>query len=282
MDLLVPNDTFKKPLETIKLMSELGYNGIALTVTTNNLTKEKLYSKKPCSIPVSDYMNLITQHRIANTKLRSPDDLFKIYTRLHIPLTNLTFNYSIKSNPLFQSYNLISVVPYNEKQFNQACQEMEVDIITIDCTQRLPFYLKLPSINMAISRGIYFELTYAPAIKDVTVKRNIISNAMALMRVTKGKNVIISSEASDLLQFRGAADVINLCFMLKMNGQVARDAINSNLASCVVHGCILLLIVVTRQKTFKSVILIESPKNEKKRSREESANPKEANKKNKK
>ncbi|KAJ3254727.1 Ribonuclease P protein subunit p30 [Boothiomyces macroporosus] len=159
---------------------------------------------------------------------------------------------------------------------------MEVDIITIDCTQRLPFYLKLPSINMAISRGIHFELTYAPAIKDVTVKRNIISNAMALMRVTKGKNVIISSEASDLLQFRGAADVINLCFMLKMNGQVARDAINSNPASCVVHGCILLLIVVTRQKTFKSVILIESPKNEKKRSREESANPKEANKKNKK
>lgn len=42
MDLLVPNDTFKKPLETIKLMSELGYNGIALTVTTNNLTKEKV------------------------------------------------------------------------------------------------------------------------------------------------------------------------------------------------------------------------------------------------
>ncbi|KAJ3322493.1 hypothetical protein HDV06_003037 [Boothiomyces sp. JEL0866] len=232
----------------MKYMSELGYKGIALTVTTNNITKEK-----PCTIPVNDYLNLITQNRI--TKLKSPDDLFKIYTRLHVPLTNLSFNYSIKSSPLFQSYNLISVVPYNEKQFNQACQEMEVDIITIDCTQRLPFYLKLPSINMAISRGIYFELTYAPAIKGIQLLKR-------------------SSEASDSLLFRGAMDVVNLCFMFKMNDQIARDSINANPASCVLHG-------FTRQKTFKSVLLLEgTPKNEKKRVSDEA--PDQSEKKSKK
>ncbi|KAJ3272475.1 Ribonuclease P protein subunit p30 [Terramyces sp. JEL0728] len=114
---------------------------------------------------------------------------------------------------------------------------MEVDIITLDCSERLPYYLKLPSINMAINRGVCFELTYAPAIKDVSVKRNVISNALSLMRVTKGQNIIISSEASDLLYFRGAADVVNLCYLFKMNDQVARDAINANTTSCTLHGC---------------------------------------------
>lgn len=64
------------------------------------------------------------------------------------------------------SYNLISVEPVNEKMFSLACQELDfVDIITIDLSQKIPFYFKAPNINMAISRGVVFELCYSAALR---------------------------------------------------------------------------------------------------------------------
>ncbi len=43
------------------------------------------------------------------------------------------------------------------------------------------------SLFQAIERGVFFEICYAPAIRDVTSRRYIISNAQALMNVCKGK-----------------------------------------------------------------------------------------------
>lgn len=39
----------------------------------------------------------------------------------------------------------------------------------------------------AIERGVGFELIYSPAIKDSTMRRYTISNALNLMQVCKGK-----------------------------------------------------------------------------------------------
>lgn len=39
----------------------------------------------------------------------------------------------------------------------------------------------------AIDRGLGFELVYSPAIKDSTMRRYTISNALNLMQVCKGK-----------------------------------------------------------------------------------------------
>ena len=62
----------------------------------------------------------------------------------------------------------------------------------------------------AIDRGVGFELLYSPAIKDSTMRRYTISNALNLMQVCKGKNVIISSAAERPLEIRGPYDVANL------------------------------------------------------------------------
>ena len=59
--------------------------------------------------------------------------------------------------------------PANEKMFAAACKEIEaIDIITIDLGQKIPFYFKPQNINMAISRGIVFELCYSAAIRGTT------------------------------------------------------------------------------------------------------------------
>lgn len=39
----------------------------------------------------------------------------------------------------------------------------------------------------AIERGLGFELVYGPAIRDATMRRYTISNALNLMQICKGK-----------------------------------------------------------------------------------------------
>lgn len=48
----------------------------------------------------------------------------------------------------------------------------------------------------AIDRGIFFELLYTPAIKDSTMRRYTISNAISLMQICKGK---VSSQSENKL-----------------------------------------------------------------------------------
>jgi ribonuclease P/MRP protein subunit RPP1 len=73
-------------------------------------------------------------------------------------------------------------------------RQLEVDIITFDFSRKLPFYLKLPPVGVAIERGIFFEICYSPSLRDMSSRRFLVSNALQLVRATKGKNIIISSE----------------------------------------------------------------------------------------
>ena len=45
---------------------------------------------------------------------------------------------------------------------------------------------------------------------DQNARRHLITNAAALVRITKGKNIILSSDAKNAMELRGPYDVINL------------------------------------------------------------------------
>ena len=53
----------------------------------------------------------------------------------------------------------------------------------------------------------YVASSLAPA---AATRRNLISNALNLVRVTKGRNLLISSGAFKALELRGPYDVANL------------------------------------------------------------------------
>lgn len=65
----------------------------------------------------------------------------------------------------------------------------------LDCYAFLLFDF-LITLMKAIDRGIYFELLYTPAIKDSTMRRYTISNAISLMQICKGK---VSSQSESNL-----------------------------------------------------------------------------------
>ncbi|KAI8901908.1 RNase P subunit p30-domain-containing protein [Globomyces pollinis-pini] len=182
----------------------------------------------------------------------NPNARLQLYSRLNIILDNPNYSYSIvQGNAILDSYNLIAVQPTSEKLFQAACQNMDVDIIQLDMSQRLPFYFKRPSINSAISRGIMFEITYAHSIRDQNSRKNLISNAAQLVRATNGKNIIISSSALDILELRGSRDVINLCTLFSMTPESAKAALTENARAAIVHGR-------SRQECYRGVFQAES------------------------
>ncbi|KAI8912745.1 RNase P subunit p30-domain-containing protein, partial [Gorgonomyces haynaldii] len=136
-----------------------------------------------------------------------------------------------------KSADLISVLVSNDKEFTNACQNLEVDIITFDMTKRLEFYLRLPNINSALNRGICFEISLGTALRDMSCRPYLVHIGSQLLRATKGKNIIVSGDPRKPLDTRGPLDIMAMLSIFNMNPQQARNSLTVNPESCVMHGC---------------------------------------------
>ncbi|KAJ1330612.1 hypothetical protein BSLG_009064 [Batrachochytrium salamandrivorans] len=160
-------------------------------------------------------------------------------------------------NPVLKSFDIISVQPTTEKLFQASCQHLDVDIVSLDMGARLPFFLRHPTVNAAIQRGVYFEICYSQSIRDLTARSNLIANSAALVRITKGKNIIICSAARQAFELRAPADVINIASLFSLNPVNAKAAMTTNVRSVLVHAA-------TRRESFRGVLSMETeePSNE--------------------
>lgn len=135
----------------------------------------------------------------------------------------------------------------------QCADKLDVDLISLDLSQRLPFHIKPPQIRQALARGVHFEICYSAAIggafrwssrphcvasttgclcftafqqgktvwssvpwpfsgdchsltrtthsgayADGRARTQLIANAQNLVRVSKGRGLVFSSEVSTL------------------------------------------------------------------------------------
>ncbi len=82
-------------------------------------------------------------------------------------------------------------------------------------------------LQLAVARGVRFELCYAPGIvaADAMARRNVIGNATQLIRATKGKGLIISSEARSALGLRAPIDLVNLAAVWGLSTEKGREAV---------------------------------------------------------
>ncbi|KAH7056827.1 ribonuclease P/MRP protein subunit RPP1 [Linnemannia elongata] len=201
----------------VELLAHLGYQAVAYN---NEIT-----GKMP-----QNHVNPVT-------KLTLPGMNLKQYSRLTLVVDDISQNYGLNTNnPSIASYDILAVNPTNEKLFQAACGTFEVDIISLDMSARLPFYLKHSTVGLAVERGIYFELCYGAAIRDATARRNLISNAQSLIRVTRGKNIIISSQAMRAMELRGPYDIVNFGTLLGLNQAVAKDCLSSHCRAVAMHA----------------------------------------------
>ena len=127
-----------------------------------------------------------------------------------------------------KEFDILAIRPTNEKTLQYACTQMDVDIISLDLSVRLPYYLKFSTIGSAYTRGVYLEICYAASIRDTGARRNLFSNAANLVRATRGRGLIISSEAAEALSLRGPHDLINLATFWGLKQEKGRDCILDN------------------------------------------------------
>eukprot|EP00741_Cyanophora_paradoxa_P023535 tig00021589_g22737.t1 len=195
--------------DTVALLVKLGYDGCALNTTVTG----KIGPQHICNLaPV-----LLTRITVV---VDQPADVYQLNP----------------GNQAVRSYDLVAVRPTSEKAFQLACASADVDIISLDMSARLPFTLRHQIVSQAIDRGVFFEITTAPALKDATARRYVISNAIALFRATRGKNLVLSSGATLPIDIRGPYDLINLGTVMGMNHEKSKNAISTSCRSAVIHA----------------------------------------------
>jgi ribonuclease P/MRP protein subunit RPP1 len=134
--------------------------------------------------------------------------------------------------PLCSGYDLISLVPTTHATLSLAClthtlpSPLTAHIISLPLTlPRFPYHLKHTLIRTALKNGAMFEINYVgalggendPLLVDAnaaengpSAKRNWWASAREVVRVTKGKGVIVSSGVVSEADFRAPRDIGNL------------------------------------------------------------------------
>ncbi|KAL8839154.1 MAG: hypothetical protein Q9176_004657 [Flavoplaca citrina] len=230
-DLNIPYTTNHADLQrTLAFVAELGYNTIALSINLTGKLPTDLTSPIPSPLPFSIPPNL------------------HILTRCTLTFTDPSQNYRLAS--LTTIYDLVAVRPTSEKTLQQTCLSLPtIDIISLDCSIRYPFYFRQSTLKAAIEKGIRIEICYAQGILSTgEARRNLISNATQLVRATRGgRGIIVSSEAHRALACRGPWDVVNLGIGWGLKKERAVEALSREARGVVVGA-------EMRRRSFRGVV----------------------------
>jgi ribonuclease P/MRP protein subunit RPP1 len=210
LGLLYPPTTNPSELSrTLAFSAELGYSCLALTRTLTGKVPTNL-SNDSISLPLPN--------------VTVPKSM-TLLTRITFTISDPSQNHRLSS--LQSAYNIVALRPTNEKALALCCQSLECDLISLDLSVRLPFILKFKTMAAALQRGVRFEVCYSGGVLGggTEARRNLISGATALIRATRGRGIIISSEAKTALGLRGPWDVVNLAAVWGLSQERGKEAV---------------------------------------------------------
>ncbi|KAG1754374.1 PHP domain-like protein [Suillus lakei] len=217
----------------LDLLEHLGYTVVAFNQSVNKKIDPKTH--------VNILDGLLTQLRVR------PGTVF--LKRLTIVLDNDSekgFGLTNANASLVEPYDVIALLPTTSATFSLAClthslpSPLTAHIIALPLTlPRLPFQLKHTLVRTAIKNGAVFEINYAGAIggeidaslstfgvsdTGVSGKRNWWAAAREVVRVTKGKGIVVSGGVASEADYRGPKDIGNLLTLLDLAQNLAHDA----------------------------------------------------------
>jgi ribonuclease P/MRP protein subunit RPP1 len=210
-DLNLPFPSTTNPSELSRNLSfsaELGYNCVALS---------RILSGKVPTILTNDTIPLPPNIIIPKS--------MTLLTRITFIVSDPSQNHRLSS--LQTAYNIVALRPTNEKALALCCQSLECDLISLDLSVRLHFILKFKAMATALQRGIRFEICYAGGVLGggTEARRNLISGATALIRATRGRGIVISSEAKSALGLRGPWDLVNLAAVWGLSQERGKETV---------------------------------------------------------
>lgn len=226
MDLnLSPSPNPERLQRLVDTAAHLGFSTVAFNYVLDAQKQSKQEVPKPAA-PSELLQNIPT--------VQGKSRPIKILNRLTIVASDVG---QFRPNTAeFRRYDLLAIHPTSDKLFHTACMMMDVDIICVTVTEKLPFHLKRATLNAAVSRGVVFELCYSAALRDTTMRRYMLSNAISLVERCSRKSVIISSGTEQPLELRGPYDIANLALLFGLSEVDAKDAVSSTCRSVLLHA----------------------------------------------
>ncbi|KAI0126885.1 RNase P subunit p30-domain-containing protein [Xylariales sp. AK1849] len=208
--------------KTLKFSSSLGYNVVAL----NHSITIPLPPKITNSLPRFPETTSSTSSSIPGSK--DNDGIPTILHRATVPISDPAVH--LRLSELARAYDMLAVRPTTERAFHAACISIEhVSLISLDLTSSLGFHFKPASCMAAVRRGVLFEICYAQILgADSRGRANFISNSMNLMRATRGRGFVVSSEARGVMGLRAPADVCNLLAVWGLASDKGMEGLGAN------------------------------------------------------
>ncbi|KAF7723288.1 hypothetical protein EC973_002134 [Apophysomyces ossiformis] len=170
--------------------------------------------------------------------------------RLTVVVEDPKKNYQlVTTNPLYQTMDILAVQPTNIDVCKHACQSYDVDLISMDLSQKgvSPGYA---STKVALNRGVFFEICYTQAFRDPSRRAVFFSNVKRLVDITRGDNLIFSSGALQALEIKKPSDMRMMGLLFGMTPEQVEAAVGCNYNR-------LLMKAETRKSTFNAAIRVE-------------------------
>lgn len=104
--------------------------------------------------------------------------------------------------------------------------------------------LKRSIVLSAVQQGVFFEIVYGIALRPSSAenpvpkeaRRNVFAGARELIKMTNGKNLILSSAVQKCMELRSPSDVINLAHLMGMVQDKATETVTANPRKVVMRG----------------------------------------------
>ncbi|KAI8641718.1 RNase P subunit p30-domain-containing protein [Parasitella parasitica] len=199
-------------------------------------------------------LNLSLEGNLADVKPIAPVASQKFVnmqqlTRVTLLVEDSKKNYQLATSSAYPKIDILAVRPTNFDTCKHACQTLEVDLISLDLarTKALPGFV---AAQVAVNRGIFFEICYSQSFRDPNKKFLFFNNVKRLVEVTRGHNLILSSEAMRALDIRRTADLRILGAMFGMTQDQVEATVTVNFSR-------LLKRAETRKLTYNAAIALD-------------------------
>lgn len=161
---------------------------------------------------------------------------------------------NVKSQKILHSYDILAAVTETESLFRQIVEKGDIDIIQLNLMTRMKWFLDKKLINQAIEKQIQFEVVYSPCLEDPTKRKQFLVNFFNLVKVTKGKNIILSGGTTEELLLRTPTDLVAIGKSVGMSKEQALDAVSKNCDMVKKHSAV--------RKSYKGAVQLHDSENE--------------------
>ncbi|EDW36855.1 GL25831 [Drosophila persimilis] len=216
-DFCVPFSKDDKQMRAIlNELVELGYKTIAIDQSFD-------HSKKDAGKRGSEMFP--APHSIEHLRKEFADKL-RILQRITILYVDVNLSHAMSVSYNLRKFNLIAGQPKTDAALTHCCTTFTGDIITFDPVAGSRLSVNRKAYQVAVRRGMFFEIKYAPAIADSNNRKDMIKMAQNYSIKGKSKNIILSSGAEHEFQLRGPYDVANLAFIFGLSEDQGKNAVD--------------------------------------------------------